>query len=223
MRTHLSLLLLIFVSFSPICQGSLLVEYPFTQGIADQHPANTLSGLTASDFGRTPNTLNIGASGAYSSSWPIAFDNTEYYEFNLAINQNLTARIDGVDFSLRSTATGPGKVDLYYSTNNFSSSTLISSITQPRDSNIYDYNITAIGISASGETTLTFRFFGYDATAAAGTLRIEKDSLKIYGSIGPTPPVTTAPLSPGALVIMLIGIILVGWWGIRKTQRHPIS
>ena len=154
---------------------------------------NRGAGITA-----VTNSGSINASGWFSSTAPTtltdAITNNDYYEFSLTIADGYKAKLTGIGLVLRSSNTGPNKVTLRSSVDNFATDLGGATVTiNPLLETITFANT----LTVTG--TITFRLYGYGSAANAsntpntsGTLRIggsttpTDNDLIVYGTVSPT-------------------------------------
>ncbi|AYQ31204.1 T9SS type A sorting domain-containing protein [Runella sp. SP2] len=193
------------------------VQFVFSQNLVVWE----LSGATGSQTSNTPSTLTTGinsgllnrgagitavtnsgsinANGWFSSTAPTtltdAITNNDYYQFSLTIADGYKAKLTGVGLVLRSSNTGPNKVTLRSSIDNFA--TDLGSAIVTTDA-LWE-TITFANALTNVEGTITFRLYGYGSAANAGsnpgltgTLRIgagaiaADNDLIIVGTVAPT-------------------------------------
>lgn len=95
----------------------------------------------------------------------------KYFEVSIAPKSGYKLTVTGISFDAGRTSSGPNKIDAYYSTNDFSNSTLIGSFTNDNTSTLSSFDGGAINLTVDEGETLKIRFWGYDASGT-GNLRI---------------------------------------------------
>ena len=193
------------------------VQFVFSQNLVVWE----LSGATGSQTSNTPSTLTTGinsgllnrgagitafgysgsinANGWFSSTATTtltdAITNNDYYQFSLTIADGYKAKLTGVGLVLRSSNTGPNKVTLRSSIDNFATDLGSAIVTTDP---LWE-TITFANALTNVEGTITFRLYGYGSAANAGsnpgltgTLRIgagaiaADNDLIIVGTVAPT-------------------------------------
>jgi hypothetical protein len=181
--------------------------------------ASGLSGLSFTESpGLTPST---GANSMNSSGWNQGNVN---YSFGFTIQPGQEVTVDQIILTSRSSATGPGFINLEASVDG-AAPTVVASITQ-NDTNFNDEMLSITPVTAT--SSLTFFFVTADQTSAEGGT-IGPDGTFRIGDFNPpgtspTPftidgtisPVSAVP-EPSALMLATIGLSVVGLTGrLRK-------
>lgn len=195
----------------------LYVQLVFSQNLVVWE----LSGATGSQTSNTPSTLTTGinsgllnrgagitavgfsgsinANGWFNSSSPTtlteAITNNDYYQFSLTIADGYKAKLTGIGLVLRASNTGPNKVTLRSSADNFSTDLGSAIVTTDP---VWE-TITFANALTQVTGTITFRLYGYGSAANAGsnpgltgTLRIgagaiaADNDLVMVGTVAPT-------------------------------------
>jgi hypothetical protein len=114
----------------------------------------------------------------YGSGWPTSsiFSSTEkYFEVSLSPKSGYKLTVTGISFNAGRTATGPNKIDAYYSTDNFAGSTLVGSYTNNNESTLTPFSGAAMTLTVNEGETLKIRFWGYEG--GGGAFRINNISI----------------------------------------------
>ncbi len=154
------------------------------------------SGIAATSTGSAYNS-NGWYSSATITTLSDAVTNNDYYQFTVPITSG-TFNITAVSFFLQASNTGPGTVTLRSSIDNYTTDLGTASV--PTASTLRTVTVNLTGVSG----TLTFRLYGYGATAgggtagSGGTLRIgssptaNDNDLIVSGSVSSATPTLTA-------------------------------
>jgi|GEM_PF-1848002 len=194
----------------------LVVQAAFSQNLATWE----LSSATGSQTNNTPSILTNGindallnrgagvtaigwpgsmnSSGWFSSTSPTtlseAITNNDYYQFTLTVADGYKAKVTGIELVLRSSNTGPNKVTLRSSVDNFAADLGTATVTTAALLETMSFTNALTNLTG----TVTFRLYGYGSAANTGsspgntgTLRIGAGSvatdndLVILGSVAP--------------------------------------
>ena len=135
----------------------------------------TATGVTAGDVARAAGLTAVsGASSINASNWAMStqLDPSKYYALTLAAPAGCSLGVSSVAIDARSSGTGPKMAAIATSADQFAATSAVST-TAP------DSVALAMG-AVTG--TLELRIYGYGATGAAGTMRVE-GSLILTGTI----------------------------------------
>lgn len=195
----------------------LYVQLVFSQNLVIWE----LSSATGSQTSNTPSTLTTGinagllnrgagitaigwpgsmnSNGWFSSTSPTtlsdAITNNDYYQFTLTVADGYKAKVTGIELVLRSSNTGPNKVTLRSSVDNFAADLGTATVTTTALLETMSFTNALTNLTG----TITFRLYGYGSAANAGsnpsntgTLRIgagavaADNDLIIVGTVAPT-------------------------------------
>lgn len=195
-----------------------------TSGLTDPTPVPTATGVTFSSFsavGQT--TTNPNASARFSfTGQPTGATNgsdvfmgslstSEYYQVSLTVSDSYKLSLSSITFTIQRSGTGIRQYAVRSSADSYAANlpaSVTGSVLSVVATNIFqitDATTTAttgskITLSGSSYTdipagsTITFRFYGFNAEAAGGTFSI--DDVVLTGSVAPlgglTPPTLTA-------------------------------
>ncbi len=155
----------------------VLASWDFTGESGDQTSTaakTTATGVTALAVTRASGLTPQSAQNSMSSSgWPTgsAIDKTKYYTVAITPPSGCTIALSQATVSMASSGTGPAKAAIGTSADAFAATTALS------------VNGTAMpNVTASSSVQLEVRVFGYNASAANGTMRLQT-TLSISGSI----------------------------------------
>jgi hypothetical protein len=159
--------------FSGVLATWTLTGQPGSQ--ASTAAASSAPGVTTTSLQRAA-TLNAatGSGSINSSNWPTAaqLDATKYYTFSFTPPSGCTASVSAIAIDLKASASGPASVAIATSADGFVQTT-------PASPNA----ASTPAVTVTGATgTLEIRVFGYAATSAAGTLRVQ-NTLQVTGSV----------------------------------------
>ncbi|MBK8347199.1 MAG: hypothetical protein IPL08_06065 [Saprospiraceae bacterium] len=158
----------------------------FTFDVSSLAPTYTGSGVVAtaalgsgisapSYFGGNPG-LAVSATGWNST----AVDNNDYIEVCITpVSDCYDLNITGFSFDYRRSATGPQSIEVRYSQDGFTTFTSLSSFSGFADSQFFGSGNLALNRCVKSGN-LCFRIYGYNGTAAGGTLRL--DNITISGT-----------------------------------------
>ncbi|MBK8668770.1 MAG: hypothetical protein IPN89_04595 [Saprospiraceae bacterium] len=158
----------------------------FTFDVSSLAPTYTGSGVVAtaalgsgisapSYFGGNPG-LAVSATGWNST----AVDNNDYVEVCITpVSDCYDLNITGFSFDYRRSATGPQSIEVRYSQDGFTTFTSLSSFSGFADSQFFGSGNLALNRCVKSGN-LCFRIYGYNGTAAGGTLRL--DNITISGT-----------------------------------------
>ena len=134
---------------------------------------SSAAGITAGSVQRASAlTASSGASSMNSSNWAIgAIDKTKYYSLTLAPASGCGLSITSVAIDVKSSSTGPAMAVIASSADNYAQQAAVSTSAA---------STPALTATASG--MLELRVYGFSATSAAGTMRVQ-NTLTVTGSI----------------------------------------
>ncbi|RMD67328.1 putative S-layer protein [Candidatus Pacearchaeota archaeon] len=125
--------------------------------------------------------------GAAASDWTsdTSRDQNDYFEVTISAPQDYNITIDRVEFNISRSATGPAKFDVAWSKDAAFSNPQDIATSQTIDppTNETQFIANSLAISVNPGETLHLRIFGYESSSNAGTLRIMKDTFKLFGSV----------------------------------------
>lgn len=140
--------------------------------------SNMAAGMTAAPVMRSSGlTVQSGSGSINSSGWSTtaALDATKYYTFSVTPPSGCLMDLTQISIDLKSSSTGPTKVDVATSADSF---TATSAATTSTAGTLSTPALTVTGTTAAIE----IRVYGYMASATTGTLRI-LSTLKVTGSL----------------------------------------
>ena len=153
-----------------------LVTYDFTGQPGNQTSTaakSTMSGVSATALSRAAAVNAVsGANSINSSNWSTSgIDATRYYTFTVTPPSGCTLDVTSIAIDTKTSTTGPTGAALGTSADTFASTTSFA------------LNTTATAtLTASSAKALEIRVYGFDASSAAGTSRIE-NTLTVSGSV----------------------------------------
>lgn len=191
-----------------------LVSYTFGSAAAPTVTATTVTtNLSASEFSGSIGSPSTGSSsplssGAYfaASTWagPLG---SNYFEFMLTPAASHGFSVTTVSFDYRATSTGPTELALRSSADGYAASlfTLAATI----DGAWHFSGSQTVSLTSLG-SPITFRLYGYGASANGGTLRT--DNVILHGAVFAMPePASYATLA---------GFAALGMVAVRRTARR---
>ncbi|MDQ3336857.1 MAG: hypothetical protein M4D80_16955 [Myxococcota bacterium] len=132
-------------------------------------------GITAGAVTRSAAlTANAGTNSINASNWPLTAtrDATKYYAFTIAPPAGCTLSITGVNIDVSSSGTGPASAQIATSADNYVAASTVSTTTA---------GLVAATVT-DASAMVEVRVYGYAATAAGGTMRIQT-SLSVAGQL----------------------------------------
>lgn len=189
-----------------------------SSGLTDPTPVPTASGVTFSSFtavGQTAANSNAASrfsfigqpTGATNGSdvFTGSISTSQYYQVSVTVATNYTVTLSSITFTIQRSGTGIRQYSVRSSGDSYANNLLASvsnaalSVVATNVFQITDATTTATdgsSITLSGSsftdltagTTITFRFYGWNAEAATGTFSI--DNVVISGTAAYTAPVT---------------------------------
>lgn len=127
--------------------------------------STTVTGVVAGALTRASGlTATSGAGSINSSGWATsaARDTTKYYAFSITPPSGCAVDLTSLAIDTKSSGSGPASVSLATSADNFAASTAVTA-----------NMATTVTVTATSTTALEIRVYGYAATAASGTMRIQ--------------------------------------------------
>jgi hypothetical protein len=156
----------------------VLATYSFTGAAGNQAStaaSATATGMTAGPISRSAGLTAVsGATSINSSGWPLTttLDPAKYYTLSITPPAGCTLSLTSAAIDAKASGTGPAAGSVATSADNFTAAVTISTAAP---------STPALSVSnATGAVEI--RIYGYSATAAAGTLRIQ-NTLTISGSL----------------------------------------
>lgn len=141
----------------------------------------TQTGLTFSPFSRVGVNTNAGTGVFNSRDWNTgsSIDLAEYVEFTVTPDAGYEMDLSSITFGSQRSSTGPATGQVRFSVDGFTSNLSYTPPTAIANStwDFADVNNTT--------SPVTFRFYGFGGTSAAGTLRF--DNVALAGDISPVP------------------------------------
>jgi hypothetical protein len=162
-------------------------------------PSNVATNVTFSTLSRGAGLSAAATSDAFnSSSWPPTYiaGNTDYYEFTIAPTFGYKFSASELRVGLQRSSSGPDKAELRSSLDSYSS-TIGSLLSVGTGLATFTINLSSVSGLQNRTSPVTFRIYGYGATAAGGTLRIQR--VTSPGMVGLEVDGTVAPLNSGTL------------------------
>jgi hypothetical protein len=202
-----------------------LVEWNLTAQLGDEAffaPTYSAANVSGANLTRGAGlTANAGANSMNSFGWNN--QTTDYYQFGLTVDPGYMVNISQLSIGTRSSATGPGTMGLYVSTDNFVNTSLLTTFSQAPGA-ILVSSLVPFSTLNDLTDTIYFRLIQIGTTAAnnaattgpTGTFRVANYSTTISfdltGSVAPVP----API-PGAVWLLGSGLLGLGGW--RKFRK----
>jgi hypothetical protein len=224
LRAALFVVAVLGLTGSSARSDTILQQYEFQGQTGSERtlaPSFVTAGLTGVDFTASPAlTASAGVNSMNSSGWNL--DNVNY-SFGFTIQPGEEVTVDQIILTSRSSATGPGFINLEASVDG-AAPTVVASITQS-DTSFNDETLPITPVTAT--SSLTFFFVAANQTSAngntigsAGTFRVgdfnpagTPTPFTIDGTIS---PVSAVP-EPSTLMLATIGLSVVGLTGrLRK-------
>src|SRR5215204_2797452 len=141
-------------------------------------PSLVAANLTFSTLTRGAGLTQGAASNAFtSSSWQTAAalvvaGNTDYYEFTMTPTAGYEFSVSALRVGLQRSSTGPAIVEVRSSADSYATSLGTFGVTTSLLT--FTADLAATPDLQDRTSPLTFRFYGYGASAAGGTLRIQR-------------------------------------------------
>ena len=136
-------------------------------------PTSTASGVSGSSLSRSSSLVPNGGSGSINSSnWPASFDASRYYTFSITPSAGCTLSLTTLSLQVRASASGPSAGSVATSADTFAARQAMPAIGTAS---------IALG-GASGASAIEVRIYGYGASSATGTFRLE-NTLTLAGTI----------------------------------------
>jgi hypothetical protein len=162
-------------------------------------PSNVATNVTFSALSRGAGLSAAATSDAFnSSSWPLTYiaGNTDYYEFTIAPTFGYKFSASELRVGLQRSSSGPDKAELRSSLDSYGS-TIGSLLSVGTGLATFTINLSSVSGLQNRTSLVTFRIYGYGASAAGGTLRIQR--VTSPGMVGLEVDGTVAPLNSGTL------------------------
>ncbi|MEO6254082.1 MAG: T9SS type A sorting domain-containing protein [Ferruginibacter sp.] len=161
------------------------------------------AGLNASALANSFSSTNFTASGTFAD----AVTNNKYVQFTIAANSSFKTSLSTLDVNFRRSSTGPNTFQWQYSLDGFATagvnigSAISYTLTTTGGDAQTQINLSAIPAlqNVANPTVITFRLYGYGATAVGGTFalgRLTGNDLAIGGTVvasGPSPTINVTP------------------------------
>ena len=210
-------LYMLFIALFPLLVGAQVLSWNFT-GAAGNEPsiavttkdANIASSAVTRGAGVTASALAnaFSGSGWNVTSLALAQSGNKYYQFTVNASAGFTVSLSALDVFFRRSSTGPNTFEWQYSLDGFAtagndigSNISYTLVTSNGDAQA-QLNLSSIAAlqNLPAATTVTFRLYGWGASAAGGTFafgRPASASLVIGGTVAPvsgsTPTIVVAP------------------------------
>lgn len=158
---------------------SPIVTIDRANGVGPTLTGNTVNissvGLTRGTGVNQRNGTDFSSRDWDGTSLTTAESNNDYLEWSVSANINYDVEITEVDIRLRRNPNGPANWQLFYSTDNFvTTSTAVNSIeTLAADTNVI-YNFNSLSINSGTSGTITFRLYAWNAATNGGWLRVRR-------------------------------------------------
>jgi hypothetical protein len=156
----------------------VLATWDFTGAAGNQASTaatSSATGIVAGPIMRSSGLTAVsGATSINSSAWPTAaaLDATKYYTLTLAPPSGCSMAISSLALDAKASGTGPSMGSIASSANAFANPIAISTAAPGSPS-----------LVVAGQTTqLEIRIYGYSASSASGTLRVQ-NTLTVSGSL----------------------------------------
>jgi T5SS/PEP-CTERM-associated repeat protein len=202
-KISLTLLLILTLTVSTQAQTTLLAGWD-TAGInantatlapTTTHPSLTISSITK---GSGLNNINSYPANTFSSQGWTTNANTpdvsDYFQITLSANSGNRLTLSHILFNFRKSGTGPNKLRWRYSTNGNTFHDVGGTYTPSTGDGVSLGPVDLTGIpSIQGETTLTLRLYGWDASGTSGVGgigRLTGNDLEIFGTVTVAAPNT---------------------------------
>jgi hypothetical protein len=211
-------------SFSARARADIILQQYEFQGQTGSEttlaPSLVASGLTGNNFTESSVlTTSAGVNSMNSSGWNLANAN---YSFGFTIQPGKVVTVDQIILTSRSSATGPGFINLLASVDG-GAATTVATITQT-STNFNDEFLAITPVTA--KSSLTFFFVAANQTSAGGGMIGSAGTFRIgdYNPAGtPTPftingTISTAAVpEPSAIVLGgLSAVVMAGVWARRR-------
>jgi hypothetical protein len=186
-----SLQILFFVFFAYFLHAQVIVSNPITG--TNPNTSNpyaigqtTDPDITSTGIGRGSGISGANANNRYNASgWATAFDSDDYFEIVITPNSSVVMNFTSIDLTLQNSGTGPTSVEIRSSADGFNAILGNPSTgASPGVNNTID-----ISSLTNITTAITFRIYGYGATAGTGTLSVNDFSIN-GTAVAPSMPIT---------------------------------
>ncbi|GJM35799.1 MAG: hypothetical protein DHS20C18_48000 [Saprospiraceae bacterium] len=185
----------------PLHGQSTLVEWPLNTSF-DLNPDNyNAAVLEPTDLqrGNGIGSIQVDADGAKARSWypDPEIGIVDYYEVCITPKLGVTLHIEALEFAEHTEVNGVLGLEVRSSTNGFEQSSLLGTVViPPNDTDVRSHNFDNLDIRICENSQLCFRIYGYGASDQNALWNIEKESLKIKGTVM---PLCTAPSTQGTV------------------------
>ncbi len=212
---------------SPAAQAAVFTgTYSFSGTTGDvaslAYNGTAINNLTVGNLTKVGVTTSSSSGNSRASAWPTGATNGsntfsgtidlgKYFEFTLSVDSGFTLDLTSISFGLGRSATGPrqwewrSNVDSYsatigsYTSTNAGLTNSSGVLTNPDTNSSWTGNVLDLSGSAYQDlTSITFRLYGYNSEASAGTGGLQ-GNLSFSGDVVPEPS--------GAAILGSIGII----------------
>ncbi|MEK6320345.1 MAG: HYR domain-containing protein [Acidobacteriota bacterium] len=168
---------------------------------ANVSPSNVAANVTFSNLTRGSGLTAVAAADAFNSSnWPTTSTltiagNTDYYEFTITPNSCHAFSASELRVGLQRSGTGPSQMELRSSLDSFGS-TIGSVLNVAASLATFTVNLSPVSGLQNRASPVTFRLYGYNASQAAGTLRIQRVTSPVMVGLEVDGTVATADNTP---------------------------
>ncbi len=153
--------------------------------------SGNVSGNTATTTGVTVSSTAFDANGWGTYAWPTAnaLNTGTYYEFSVTPSTSYNFTVTSFDFTTLYATSTFCYSKVFYSTNNFSSSTQIGSNPYTMNAGVSaTNNISTLNISVSEGTTIKFRVYYYFADGSTSTYNVRLKNVVVTGTSSSNAP-----------------------------------
>jgi hypothetical protein len=224
---HKIILTTLFVTCTLINESyAQLVTYTFGSTTTPVVSANQVAGdLTASIFSGNLGSPSTGgstplSSGAYftATTWTGSTPGTNYFEFTITPDSGFMFSTTSLSFDYRATSTGPSTLAIRSSADSYAAA--LGSFTTTADSTWYSSGVITTALSNLTVAT-TFRIYGFGASNAGGTLRV--DNVTLSGSVSAVPEPATFAFLAGAATLSLAAFRRRHTSRLKSTSEPTVS
>ena len=165
------------LALAAAAHADTLATWSLVNSLAGTSDANV---LTAGDIvaGSGLKGLTNSANGYSAKGWPATSspNDNAYFEFSVTASGDYFLNLSLLTMNLRSSPTGPQNVEVRWSADRTTWTTLFTS-THTADSKGHVYNVDASGLTVECSQTLYFRIYGYGGSSSSdGTFRLGNGS-----------------------------------------------